>query len=50
MSSNPIVEYQTSPSQYKHIKLAFEGAIATLFIDISEDGGIRPRRDRKSVV
>ena len=42
MSSNPIVEYQTSPSQYKHIKLAFEGAIATLFIDISEDGGIRP--------
>ena len=42
MSTNPIVQYQTSPSQYKHIKLAFEGAIATLFIDISEDGGIRP--------
>jgi benzoyl-CoA-dihydrodiol lyase len=36
------LQYQTSPSQYKHIKLAFEGAIATLFIDISEDGGIRP--------
>jgi benzoyl-CoA-dihydrodiol lyase len=42
MSSNPIVEYQTSPSQYKHIKLAFDGAVATLSIDISEDGGIRP--------
>ena len=42
MSSNPIVDYQTSPSQYKHIKLAFDGAIATLSIDISEDGGIRP--------
>jgi len=42
MSSNPIVDYQTSPSQYKHIKLACDGAIATLSIDISEDGGIRP--------
>jgi benzoyl-CoA-dihydrodiol lyase len=42
MSSNPRVDYQTSPSQYKHLKLAFDGAIATLSIDIAEDGGIRP--------
>ena len=48
MSSNPIVDYQTSPSQYKHIKLAFDGAIATLSIDIYEDGGIRPATSSSS--
>jgi benzoyl-CoA-dihydrodiol lyase len=35
------VDYRTDPSQYKHWKLAFEGPIATLGIDIAEDGGIR---------
>ncbi|MGH8822509.1 MAG: enoyl-CoA hydratase-related protein, partial [Rhodoferax sp.] len=37
----PVV-YQTTPSQYKHIKLSFEGQLDTLSIDIAEDGGIRP--------
>ena len=37
----PVI-YQTTPSQYKHIKLGFEGQVATLSIDIAEDGGIRP--------
>ncbi len=36
------VNYQTDPSQYKHIKLGFEGQIARLTIDIDEDSGIRP--------
>ena len=36
------VDYQTNPSQYKHINLAFEGEIATLSININEDAGIRP--------
>ena len=36
------VDYQTNPSQYKHIQLAFEGEIATLSININEDAGIRP--------
>ncbi|MGN6318101.1 2,3-epoxybenzoyl-CoA dihydrolase [Trinickia sp.] len=35
------VDYRTDPSQYKHWKLAFNGPIATLGIDIAEDGGIR---------
>jgi benzoyl-CoA-dihydrodiol lyase len=35
------VDYRTDPSQYKHWKLSFEGPVATLAIDISEDGGIR---------
>ncbi|WP_028210735.1 2,3-epoxybenzoyl-CoA dihydrolase [Paraburkholderia mimosarum] len=35
------VDYRTDPSQYRHWKLTFDGAIATLGIDIAEDGGIR---------
>ncbi|MCG5072662.1 2,3-epoxybenzoyl-CoA dihydrolase [Paraburkholderia tagetis] len=35
------VDYRTDPSQYKHWKLSFDGAVATLGIDIAEDGGIR---------
>jgi len=36
------VNYQTHPTQYKHIQLTTEGAIARLTIDIDEDSGIRP--------
>ena len=38
----PRVEYQTHPSQYRHIKLAFNGLVATLSIDIDESAGLRP--------
>ncbi|MBS4037907.1 MAG: benzoyl-CoA-dihydrodiol lyase [Hydrogenophaga sp.] len=36
------VDYRTDPSQYRHWKLSFDGAVATLAADFSEDGGIRP--------
>ncbi|MCB2022733.1 MAG: benzoyl-CoA-dihydrodiol lyase [Burkholderiaceae bacterium] len=36
------VDYQTDPSRYRHLKLGFDGAIATLSIDIDENAGIRP--------
>ena len=36
------VEYQTDPSRYKHWKLAFDGDIATLSMDIDENAGLRP--------
>jgi len=36
------VDYQTNPSIYKHWKLEFSGAIATLSADFDEDGGLRP--------
>ncbi|MCC7059037.1 MAG: benzoyl-CoA-dihydrodiol lyase, partial [Burkholderiaceae bacterium] len=42
MSESPRVDYQTDPSQYKHLKLAFDGPLATLSIDIDENAGIRP--------
>ena len=36
------VDYRTDPSQYRHWKLGVEGTLATLHLDIAEDGGIRP--------
>ena len=36
------VEYQTHPSQYRHIKLGFDGPVATLRVDIDENAGLRP--------
>jgi benzoyl-CoA-dihydrodiol lyase len=36
------VDFQTDPSRYKHWRLAFDGPVATLTIDVAEDGGIRP--------
>ncbi|QTO23438.1 2,3-epoxybenzoyl-CoA dihydrolase [Burkholderia seminalis] len=35
------VDYRTEPSRYKHWKLTFDGAVATLGINIAEEGGIR---------
>jgi len=37
-----LVDFETHPSRYKHWKLSFDGAVATLALDIKEDGGIRP--------
>ncbi len=36
------VDYQTSPDQYRHWKLSFDGPVATLAADIDEEGGLRP--------
>ena len=36
------VDFQTDPSRYRHWKLSFDGRVATLAMDIAEDGGIRP--------
>ena len=36
------VEFQTDPSRYKHWRLAFDGPVATLAMDVAEDGGLRP--------
>jgi benzoyl-CoA-dihydrodiol lyase len=38
----PRVDYRTEPSRYRHWKLAVEGDIATLSMDVAEDGGIVP--------
>ena len=36
------VDFQVEPSHYKHWRLAFDGPVATLTMDVAEDGGIRP--------
>ncbi len=39
---DPTVTFDTSPDRYRHWKLAVDGRVATLTLDIDEDGGIRP--------
>src|SRR2546428_7119775 len=44
---NPPVDFRTEPARYKHWKVAFDGAVATLTMDVSEDGGLRPGYELK---
>jgi len=37
-----MITYDTSPAEYKHWSLACNGDIATLTLNINEDGGIKP--------
>ncbi len=39
---HPYVTYDTHPDRYAHWKLSFDGAVATLALDIDEDRGIKP--------
>jgi benzoyl-CoA-dihydrodiol lyase len=34
------IDFQTDPSRYKHWKLAVDGAVATLTLDVDENGGL----------
>ena len=36
------VDFQTAPSRYRHWKLSVDGCLATLAMDVEENGGIRP--------
>jgi benzoyl-CoA-dihydrodiol lyase len=36
------VDYQTSPAQYRHWTLKFDGPVATLAADFDENAGLRP--------
>ncbi|MFZ5545652.1 MAG: 2,3-epoxybenzoyl-CoA dihydrolase [Pseudomonadota bacterium] len=40
--STPRVDYRTDPSRYRHWSLKFEGAVATLAMNVDEDAGLRP--------
>ena len=37
-----MIEFRTHPDRYKHWKLSFDGPVATLAMDVSEDGGLQP--------
>ena len=34
------IDFQTDPSRYRHWRAAYDGAVATLFMDVDEDGGL----------
>src|ERR1044071_5274305 len=38
----PQVSFDTAPDRYQHWKLAFDGPIATLSMDVQEDAGLSP--------
>src|SRR3979411_1829359 len=37
-----MINFQTSPDRYRHWKLALEGGVAYLTMDVDEDAGLRP--------
>jgi benzoyl-CoA-dihydrodiol lyase len=41
------VDFRTEPSKYRHWKLAFNGPVATLAMDVKEDGGLKPGYELK---
>jgi benzoyl-CoA-dihydrodiol lyase len=41
------VDFRTEPARYRHWRLAIDGRIATLTMDVQEDGGLRPGYELK---
>jgi benzoyl-CoA-dihydrodiol lyase len=42
-----VVDFRTDPSRYRHWKLSFDGPVATLAMDVKEDGGLVPGYELK---
>jgi benzoyl-CoA-dihydrodiol lyase len=47
MPDQPRVEFRTSPDRYRHWRLVTEGPVATLTMDVDEQGGIVPGYELK---
>jgi benzoyl-CoA-dihydrodiol lyase len=41
------VDFRTEPEGYKHWRLKIDGPVATLAMDVREDGGLRPGYELK---
>ena len=41
------IDFRTSPDKYRHWKLDFDGPVATLTMDVDENGGLRPGYELK---
>src|SRR5688572_307088 len=41
-TASPAVDFETSPDRYRHWALSLEGHVATLSMDVQEEGGLRP--------
>jgi benzoyl-CoA-dihydrodiol lyase len=46
-SARTVVDFRTEPSRYKHWRLAIDGRVATLGMDVSEAGGLVPGYELK---
>jgi benzoyl-CoA-dihydrodiol lyase len=42
-----MIDFSTNPKDYRHWKLSFDGSVATLAMDVSEDGGLVPGYELK---
>ena len=42
-----LIDFRTEPARYRHWKLSFDGPVATLAMDVREDGGLRPGYELK---
>ena len=42
-----MIDFSTNPSQYKHWQLSFDGPVATLAMDVAENGGMAPGYELK---
>jgi len=42
-----VVDFRTDPSRYRHWRLSFDGPVATLAMDVREDGGLVPGYELK---
>src|SRR5438270_6782410 len=42
-----LVDFRTEPARYKHWRLAFDGPVATLSMEVDEQGGLRPGYELK---
>ena len=47
MAQEAVVDFRTDPSRYRHWKIAIDGRVATLAMDVREDGGLRPGYELK---
>jgi benzoyl-CoA-dihydrodiol lyase len=47
MTGKHMIDFRTDPSRYRHWKLAIDGRVATLAMDVREDGGLRPGYELK---
>jgi benzoyl-CoA-dihydrodiol lyase len=42
ITASPRISFETSPDRYRHWKLSVDGPVATLSMDVQEDGGLSP--------
>ncbi len=46
-NTDSAIDFRTSPEAYRHWKLAFDGAVATLALDVDEAGSLKPGYELK---